>query len=473
MIEPVYSSLVDAHKTFGPEVAELSSLAGFVPDAEQQLLLDQTFAVDRRGNSLAFEVACIAPRQNLKTGWLKMSALGFMFVMDTPLLIWSAHEFSTAQEALKDMTQLIESTPELDREVQLIRHANGDESITLVSGARLLFKARTKGGGRGLSGDKVILDEAFALKSAQMGALLPTLTARPNPQVLYGSSAGLVDSAVLRGVRDRGRAGSDPRLAYAEWSDDQAGQGCLVELCDHVHGTRGCALDDEARWARTNTALGKRITLETLRAFRRSMPPEEFAREFLGWWSEPASRGTGNDISEWLECESDAEPTGDVFFAADVSPGHGWASIVACGDGVLELVDRRPGSSWLPSRMRELAERHHGRAFALDQSGPIGALLPDFDGLDVMRLDGAEVARACEAITAAVSERRLSHRGEPELMSALTNAGRRLVGDGWKWSRKDSRADISPLCAATWAHWAWLSRNTAANRPITPDLFFV
>jgi len=36
--------------------------------------------------------------------------------------------------------------------------------------------------------------------------------------------------------------------------------------------------------------------------------------------------------------------------------------------------------------------------------------------------------------------------------------------------RKDSTVDISPLVAATIAHWLWLSR---ANEPIDPDLHFI
>ena len=52
-----------------------------------------------------------------------------------------------------------------------------------------------------------------------MGALLPTLTTRPMAQVVYASSAGGLDAAVLRGIRDSGRAGNKPRLAYLEWCD--------------------------------------------------------------------------------------------------------------------------------------------------------------------------------------------------------------------------------------------------------------
>ena len=87
-----------------------------------------------------------------------------MFLLDRRLIVWSAHEFSTAQEAFRDMLELVEGTPELDRKVKAVHRANGDEAIELLNGCRLKFKARTKAGGRGLTGDVVILDEAFALR---------------------------------------------------------------------------------------------------------------------------------------------------------------------------------------------------------------------------------------------------------------------------------------------------------------------
>src|SRR6266498_5183932 len=96
----------------------------------------------------------------------------------------------------------------LRRRVKAIHRGNGDEAIELVDDRRVKFKARTQGGGRGLTADKDVLDESMFLLPAHMGALLPTLSARPDPQVLYGGSAGLAKSDVWRAVRDRGRIGS-------------------------------------------------------------------------------------------------------------------------------------------------------------------------------------------------------------------------------------------------------------------------
>lgn len=459
-VAPAFSSLLDYHETCGPEVADIARLAGFAPDPEQQLVLDQLFGFDRAGKSVAFETAVVAPRQNLKTAVCKMAALGWLFITEQRLVVWSAHEFRTAQEAFRDMTELVESSPDLDREVKAIYRGNGDEAIELLNGCRLIFKARTKGGGRGLTGDKVVLDEAFALRPVHMGALLPTLAARPDPQVLFGSSAGMVDSDILRSIRDRGRQGTDPRLAYFEWCDDQPGT-CEIDGCDHALAAQGCALDDRARWERANPAYGRRITEESLSAFRQALPPEEFAREFLGWWDEPVTNTSDLTAAEWVEVETEAAPTGTLFMAVDVAPSHTWASVAVCGSGVLEVVERRRGTGWLTERLAELVAAHDVTAVGVDPAGPVGVLLPEFEraGLPVVLLDGKDAVRACGALVAGVSAKTVAHRGEPALLAAVGGASRRAVGDGWKWSRKDSTVDISPLVAATYAHWLWLSHN--------------
>ena len=103
--------------TLGDEVADVARMAGFAPYPEQQLLLDATFALDLKdpNKSAAFEVAAIASRQQLKTGFEKICALGWLFVLPQDLTIWSAHEFGTAQESARDMLALIAACPDLDR----------------------------------------------------------------------------------------------------------------------------------------------------------------------------------------------------------------------------------------------------------------------------------------------------------------------------------------------------------------------
>lgn len=471
-LPPTYMHLLDYHRTLGDEVADLCVAAGFIPDPEQRLVLDQVFAFNKRGKSVAKEVAIICPRQNLKTGTMLQIGLGWLFVTEEPLVVWTAHEFSTAAESFRDITNIIEANPFLDAEVKRIWRGEGNEAVELKNGSRLKFRSRTKAGGRGLASDKLFLDEGFALADVHMGAIVPIMSARPDSQMIYGSSSGLQSSSVLRRLRERGRKGDGSRLAYFEWSDPKP-DTCEVDGCDHELGVKGCALDDLDRVASVNPQFGKRITVEAILTERESMPPMEFARERLGWWDDPADDTDAATLAEWLAAEdTDAEPTGRLSFAVDAAPAHTYATIVVCGGGVLEVVDRKRGTQWLPQRLAELRDAHNVEHFVIDPAGPIGALIPELERAEVplLLLNGRDSVNACTAIEVAIREGEAKHRGEPELMNAVGGAKRRKVGDGWKWTRADSTVDISPLVAATYAWWGAVGFD---NDPSEPSIHFI
>lgn len=463
---PTYSSLVDASITRGPKVAQLCSMLGFAPDPEQRLVLDQTFAVDADGLPKASTVVIVAPRQNLKTAALQMMALGWLFVAAEKSVVWTAHEFSTAQKAFESphgdgLAQRVERSPMLARRVRKVSRTNGDESIILRTDASLSFRARTRAGGRGLTADKVILDEAFALQQVQLGALVPTMMARPRGQIIVASSAPRKHSDVLRDYIERGRAG-EPGIAYMEWCDPYPDQ-CGTEDCDHARTTRGCALDDLERLAAANTAYPHRITEASFRAARRAMSPREFAIEIMGWHEEPEQTTSDLTVEIWAAGVTQEAPSGRLVIAADTAPSHAWSSIAVVGGGVLELADRRRGSSWLPERLRDMCDRHGIHEVVLDPAGPIAGVIPDIEaaGVRVRMLTGAQAAAACGAFVESISQQRIKPRHADAFLSAVAGAQRRKAGDRWKWSRASSEVDISPLVAATWAAWAWLDDQAA------------
>ena len=466
LVEPAHSWLPEYHQTFGGDVAELASIAGFAPDPEQRVALDAIFAVDRYGKSVAFETAVICCRQNMKTGLFKQVALGWLFVTDERLVVWSAHEFRTAQEAFRDLDELVTGTDALRRRVKAIYRGNGDESIELDTGTRLIFKTRTKGGGRGLSGDKVILDEAFALQPMHMGALLPTLSARPDPQVLYGSSAALVDSAVLRALRDRGRAGGEPRLAYLEWCSAPPEEVCeLGTACTHALGTEGCGCDDPANWQRANPAMGRRITQDYIAAERRALPPEEFARERMGWHDDPLGAETVISLGTWRDLkDSSSKLTDPVVFAVDATPDRAFVSVAVAGkrdDGKkhLEVVDHLRGTHGVAARLVQLRDRWDPIAVVIDPGSPAGSLIPEVEaaGVEVLKPTARESAAGCGLLVDAIATDDVRHLGDDLLEAAVEGAAKRDLGEGlWRWTRTGTIADISPLVAGTLALWGYL-----------------
>lgn len=472
--DPAFRWVPPSTKTLGPVVADLAALAGYGPDVDQAAALDAIFAVGPDNKVVALEAAVIACRQNLKTALFKMAVLGWLFVTDQRTITWSAHEFPTAREAHRDLAELVRNAPSLSRRVKAVYYGAGDQSIEMKTGQRVLFKARTNTGGRGLSGDKMVLDEAFALTDTHIGALFPTLSAREDPQLLYGSSAGQAQSAFLRSVRDRGRAGDDPRLAYIEYTDDLPGD-CSEPACDHATTRQGCRLDEEARWARANPALGRRITYDYVRAERRAMPPAEFARERLGWWAEgDAADGGVFAAGVWEACQSDtSEITGPATYAVEVAEDRSWSAVAAAGTGPegmhAEVGHYRRGTSWVVDVVAGLVERNRRARVVVQPSSPAGSLIGELIDRNVVMVQakGQDYAQACGGLHDLVLDGGLRHVGQPELDVAVRHARRKPSADAWVWNRRTSAVDISPLVAVTLAVWA------AQHKPRRPGRLLI
>lgn len=211
------------------------------------------------------------------------------------------------------------------------------------------------------------------------------------------------------------------------------------------------------RWRLSNPSLDRRITVEYIAAERRALPPEEFARERLGWWDDPGRVVSELTVEAWdALADGGGVPSGRLLLGADVAPWHRFASITVVGDRVLELVENRPGSAWLVDRLAELVAAHGAASVAVDPAGPIGSLVPDLEKAQVplTLVTGSDAVRACGALVRATKDQVFTHRGEPELRAAVAGVRLRAVGDGEKLSRRDSTVNISPLVAAMNALWA-------------------
>lgn len=475
LVAPAHLWRPESTGSAGGEAADLAASVGWVPDAEQRLALDVMLA-ENGPRWAAFEVAVIEARQNGKTFAAEAACLHDLFLRRVGRIVWTAHRYKTTSDSFADLAAVCENFDHLRRRVYRVQLAAGEQSIQLLprhSGPRVDFLARTSGGGRGLDADVVVLDEALYLQQMMMGALLPTLSAKDDPQVRYLSSAGIATSEVLRRLRDRGRAGGDPSLAYVEWAAPDG--GCAVEDCDHGIEATGCALDDPAAWQAANPAMGRRISVDYIAAERRALPPAEFARERLGWWDDPAGAvAVDLSLESWRALANPAAaPSGDLVLGVDVSPGHSSASLYVFGVGpvpVGELIVRAPGSSWLVDRVASIVAEHPVQSVAVDPAGPVGSLIPALQaaGVPLVPLDGKESVRAYAAFCAAARDGAFRHRGEPDMDAAVLGARPRAVGDGSKWSRRGSDVDISPLVAATCAYWV-----ASTRLPGEPNIYFL
>lgn len=435
----------------GDEAIEFCTSIGLHLDPWQRHVVRESLGERRDGTYAAFEVGLLVPRQNGKGAVLEARELAGLFLFGEGLILHSAHEFKTAQEAFRRVLFHVENNDELNKRVKRVRTSHGEEGIELKTGARLRFVARSTGSGRGFSGDTVILDEAYNLASEGMSALLPTLSARPNPQIWYTSSAGMSTSDQLRRVRERGLAGESKRLAYFEWS-----------------APADVDLDSREAWAQANPALGIRIGEEFVESERDAMDDTGFARERLGIWFDPSAQMV-IDGRRWAEL-ADPESTlaGPLVFAVDANPERSGAAIAVAGrraDGLghVEVVETRSGTGWVVQRIADLHVRHKPRAWLLDPASAAGAWIPALQerGIEPVLVTGREMAQACGALYEDVVENAaLRHLDQPQLNAALSGARKRPLGDAWGWHRRNSDVDISPLVAATLA-WHGVATHSA------------
>ncbi len=462
----------------GQETVELAATVGLMLDPWQQLVLDGALGERNGGFWSAFEVGIVLPRQNGKNAILEARELAGLFLFGENLILHSAHEFKTGAEAFLRVKALIESSDSMSRRVANVRTAHGDEGIelkptpTVISGSRgkqitrskrqrLRFVARTSGSGRGFTGDVVILDEAFNLPESVMSALMPTMSALPNPQLWYTSSA--VDQeihphgVVLARIRERGLRADDPSLAYFEWSADEVAYKASPKA----------VAADPGQWAAANPGMGYRISAEHTAREHRSMGSKSFMVERLGIGDWPATDDELKPVIDpelWAALFDPGSKAGKtVVFAPDGNPERTSASIAVVGtraDGLAhaEIVERRPGTGWVPGRLVELAKRWKPAAIVVDPSGPGGSWLTALQEakIEPLLVSGREMAQACGDFYEAVTERAdLKHHGQSELADALAGAQKRPLGDAWAWARKTSTVDISPLVAMTLAHYGW------------------
>lgn len=273
------------------------------------------------------------------------------------------------------------------------------------------------------------------------------------------------DSEHFTTVRDRGRRGGDPSLAWLEWSPDPTGPDDSYEDVD---------LDDTGGWAASNPALGYRITAETVGRERNALVAEQFARERLSIWPGASSVSTVVDMAAWaaLVDMEDQRPA-PVAFAVTASPDRRWASIAVAGlrtdgDRHVQIVQSGRGTDWIVGRLAELVAEWRPVAVAVAPDDPVASLIPDLvrAKLRLTQLATREIAQGCGMFVDGVSDGTIHHADQPVLNVALQAARKRRTGEQWVWAPPPGgKTDISPLKAVTLALHALATKKQTARAP--------
>lgn len=458
-VAPRISWVPSYHRSLGADCIAWWEDAGGMLFEWQKDVINGMLILDESGKFITDDGLCVA-RQNGK-GVIEQAIEGyFAFELGYPVVMHTSHEFATSIEHQIRLETVIQNCPHLHAKVKDkggYVHANGQESIRLKSGCRIIFKARTKGGGRGYSGDLLVWDEAMVIPEVVVGAQMPMLRASRaphGPKIIFAGSA--VDQEVhyygvpFARMRERGLR-NDPKVSYFEWS---APFDHPAEMTDEV-------LRDRSWWHLANPSMPEGLIDEEHMAEEiEGMADRTAAVELacVGDW--PATDGSANAVinpKDWSRLVDEASELIDpIHLVYDVSPDRMRASIVAVGkreDGLYhgELIERREGTGWLLTRLPELYMKHRPDKILCDGVGPAASLVKELEphGVFVETINAQEYAQACGFFVDTVAREELRHLGQPELASAIRGAVQRPLGDAWAWSRKNSATDISPLVGLT------------------------
>lgn len=445
----------------GEEAIEFVESCGLVLDDWQKWCVTNCLSERSDGRWAAFENCIIVPRQNGKNEIVAAIQLACIYLFEDRLLVHSAHRFDTASEHFLRLRQLIEESHELRRLLlpgdRSWVTANGKEAIRFNTGQRILFKARSRGGGRGFSGDKIFLDEAYDLPPAAMGAMVPTLSTRPMAQIYYTSSSPHADSTILHSLIRRAETPSgDDRLFVAAWLNNSDVDPWSID----------------AAYA-ANPAMGIRISEEYVRDERQMMLADqgmmaEYLRERLGVPDIADSAQGLINVAQWSSlADPQSQIAEPVRIALELSPDRKHASFAAAGrrsDQLVhvELIDRFTGTAGIVDRAAELWERWR-TPIIVDPAGPAGSMIALLAerGVEVHETSVRELTQSVGWFIDAVAQGDLRHLGQGPLDAAVAAVRRRTVGDAWAWARASNSADVTPLVAATLA----LGQVPAATRP--------
>jgi hypothetical protein len=477
------------------EALEWAAGFGYELDPWEKWCLRHMLSRKPTGRWAARSNVLIVSRQNGKGTVLEVRELVGLFLLQEELIIHTSHQLKTSLTHLARLKTQLAEYPALMKRVSNIREGNGKEAIilksrpTLVMGSgskwvtkrrscKLEFHARSGAAtSRGFSCDLLIYDEAMILSDEQVGASMPTMSARPNPQIIYAASAGLEDQSVsvqLAKMRSNMKK-KRPNLFGAEWSIDPHDESCPRDekkgreqnyyiVCDR-HDDR----DDPRSWARANPALGYRLTLEFTQDELDNMPAKKFDIERLGVGNWPSEEEPWLTISQpaWkvLANEDPGFPTPPMVISFDVSEDGKFATVMGAWEHkqkriVLEMArgGHRPGSGWVIDFVHQKYLKNRPLAIAIPKSGPAAGLLDaaiNKWGDRVYPVGPGEEAAAFAFMMQIVKDQKLWHFGEelaPTLWHSVGRAGTRVVGDGGKaWCRRDAEEDISPITAGTLA----------------------
>lgn len=464
---PTYSWCDSYGRTEGRAAVELAKAYGMAPHPWQSGILNDWLAIDDSGRLLNSLCLLDVSRQNGKTGVCDPRET-WGLVKRGEWILHTAQEYQTAKKAFDRLRAKFGECkndpraryPELNRLVERYTTSANQMVLDLTNGGHIEFRTRGSSTqmGRGGTFDLVVVDEAQDYTDEQDAALSPLNSAAP-----HGSP-----QTILMGTVPDPRRGSAGEVfaRLRSMLHDAPERG----FCIHEWGVADLPGDvgDRELWYAVNPSLGYQLLESALLKDSKSMTPEKFAMEHLGWHpSFVATVQRPINAQAWEKAKTDAPPEDGVrVYAVKFSPDGATAALCVAlrpdeGPAYVELVRCFNPAEELGAVAEWLGARQEDAAIAvIDGQGNAQTLhdrLRDVYDVPhdwVVRPTTADATSAYFAIANAVEEGTLEHFGQGPLDDSATKCTKRRIGakGGWGFDSADG-ADACLIESAALAHW--------------------
>ena len=339
-------------------------------------------------------------RQNGKTMIMLILALWHIYALDSPTVIATAQDLANAEKAWGEAVEWAQGDEELEELIEKVNLGH-PKFMKLVTGCQYRVAAASRKGGRGFSGDLILLDELREHQSwDSWSAVTNTMNARPRAQAWAFSNAGDALSTVLRYLRaqahrELGWPDGDGDAEILEELDEEMQEYLAETGNEEVLGWFEWSASPKAKrtdreaWAQANPSLNHTdivencVTERAIAAAMRTNPPSQFEIEVLCRWVSMADAGPFPEGS-WRETQdNEARPAEEslrmVCLAMSWNRSKCYIARAAKDDNgvpVAGIAADRTGTDWVIPWLIENRESYSGIVIQAN-GAPETALMDD------------------------------------------------------------------------------------------------
>lgn len=495
-VNPLTGELMEDFTDGPAAIAFAEDILGVVLFPWQRWLLNHALELDETGKLYRFRIVItMVARQNGKTTVENILALWHMYSLESGLVIGTAQNLDRSEEAWKDCLALAELDDELNDMIE-DRNFGHPKFFNLSNGCEYRVAAASRRGGRGFSGDLILLDELREHQSwDSWSSVTNTMNARPFAQTFAFSNAGDALGVVLRYQR----ALAHKQLGWPDGDDDADLLGTDSELFEGL-----AASDLPEGWDEITTALfewsaapdARRTDVNALAQANPSMnytdvtancpttrsliaalkgcPPYEFDMEVMCRFVAGADGGPFPEGVWDGTADSEATPGDDaeIVVCVEISSRRDAAFVARAGrylrDGkdvaVVGISEDRAGTDWIAPYLIETRDSYKAIVVRSESGAPTMNLLEDLrdatdsegDPLDlpIVEWAGSDVQAAHADITDRLMQNKIEHLPHKGLdTAALTAVPALIPTGGWRVDIRRSPTDTAALYASIGSVW--------------------